>query len=172
MSAMMVWRAVILFHWSPLVHLLHLHPPPSTPSPSPTPPSCHSIQKNTCRHAKSKSGVMLAVFTRKAFSRSVFHSFFYWLMTRLSSDVHSSRLYRIRKEQTLEHRCDGCNCCAKIGWQKYQLQKKKKKLLNYINSHRGNMWGTSSSPTDKRQKWTKMSGSACVVLYGHILFKQ
>lgn len=26
MSAMMVWRAVILFHWSPLVHLLHLHP--------------------------------------------------------------------------------------------------------------------------------------------------
>lgn len=26
MSAMMVWRGVILFRWSPLVHLLHLHP--------------------------------------------------------------------------------------------------------------------------------------------------
>lgn len=26
LSAMMVWRAVILFHWSPRVHLLDLHP--------------------------------------------------------------------------------------------------------------------------------------------------
>lgn len=44
MSAMMVWRAVILFHWSPLIHLLHLHPSLlsslATPSLHPDPHTC------------------------------------------------------------------------------------------------------------------------------------
>lgn len=45
MSAMMVWRGIILFHWSPLVHLLYLHPSLL----SSLTPSIH-LSTHTCGH--------------------------------------------------------------------------------------------------------------------------
>lgn len=57
MRAMMVWRGVILFHWFPPVHLLHLHPS-STPL---TISSLHS-DTNTCRYTNKSMQIHMHAY--------------------------------------------------------------------------------------------------------------
>lgn len=62
MSAMMVWRAVILFHWSPLVHLLHLHPSFLS---SLAAPSLHpDTHIHACRHAYKSTPAHRCTYTK------------------------------------------------------------------------------------------------------------